>query len=76
MSFILKGTTLLNEILTDHEIQFDNLNTLKGVKIINLNPHYDKCVLPKANGRPFAFLALNTVNLRGTSSVPGQLLLS
>jgi len=39
----------------DNEIQVDKLNTLKGVKKINVKPQYDKCVLP--NGRTIYLLA-------------------
>jgi len=39
----------------DNEIQVDKLNTLKGVKKINVKPQYDKYVLP--NGRTIYLLA-------------------
>ncbi len=39
----------------DNEIQVDRLNTLKGVKRINVKPQYDKYVLP--NGRTIYLLA-------------------
>ena len=39
----------------DNEIQVDKLNTLRGVKRINVKPHYDKYVLP--NGRTIYLLA-------------------
>jgi adenosylhomocysteinase len=39
----------------DNEIQVDKLNTLKGVKRINVKPQYDKYVLP--NGRTIYLLA-------------------
>jgi adenosylhomocysteinase len=39
----------------DNEIQVDKLNTLKGVKKINVKPQYDKYVLP--NGRTVYLLA-------------------
>jgi adenosylhomocysteinase len=39
----------------DNEIQVDRLNTLKGVKKINVKPQYDKYVLP--NGRTIYLLA-------------------
>jgi adenosylhomocysteinase len=39
----------------DNEIQVDKLNTLKGVKQINVKPQYDKYVLP--NGRTIYLLA-------------------
>ena len=39
----------------DNEIQVDRLNTLKGVKRINVKPQYDKYVLP--NGRTVYLLA-------------------
>jgi adenosylhomocysteinase len=39
----------------DNEIQVDRLNTLKGVKKINVKPQYDKYVLP--SGRTIYLLA-------------------
>jgi adenosylhomocysteinase len=39
----------------DNEIQVDKLNTLKGVKRINVKPQYDKYALP--NGRTIYLLA-------------------
>jgi adenosylhomocysteinase len=39
----------------DNEIQVDKLNTLKGVKKINVKPQYDKYILP--NGRTIYLLA-------------------
>jgi adenosylhomocysteinase len=39
----------------DNEIQVDKLNTLKGVKRINVKPQYDQYVLP--NGRTIYLLA-------------------
>jgi adenosylhomocysteinase len=39
----------------DNEIQVEKLNTLKGVKKINVKPQYDKYVLP--NGRTILLLA-------------------
>ncbi|MBI3418013.1 MAG: adenosylhomocysteinase [Verrucomicrobia bacterium] len=39
----------------DNEIQVDRLNTLKGVKRINVKPQYDKYVLP--NGKTIYLLA-------------------
>src|SRR5258708_4036721 len=39
----------------DNEIQVEKLNTLKGVKKINVKPQYDKYVLP--NGRTIYLLA-------------------
>src|SRR5690349_6798312 len=39
----------------DNEIQVDKLNTLKGVKKINVKPQYDKYLLP--NGRTIYLLA-------------------
>ena len=39
----------------DNEIQVDRLNTLKGVKRINVKPQYDKYALP--NGRTIYLLA-------------------
>ncbi|MCU0771218.1 MAG: adenosylhomocysteinase [Verrucomicrobia bacterium] len=39
----------------DNEIQVDRLNTLKGVKRINVKPQYDQYVLP--NGRTIYLLA-------------------
>ncbi len=39
----------------DNEIQVDALNTLKGVKKINVKPQYDKYILP--NGRTIYLLA-------------------
>jgi adenosylhomocysteinase len=39
----------------DNEIQVDKLNTLKGVKKVNVKPQYDKYVLP--NGRTIYLLA-------------------
>ena len=39
----------------DNEIQVDKLNTLKGVKRINVKPQYDKYVLP--NGKMIYLLA-------------------
>ncbi len=53
----------------DNEIQVDKLNTLKGVKKINVKPQYDKHVLP--NGRTIYLLAEGRlVNLGYTTGHP------